>query len=152
MGFSLKTHICYITTNKAMQNISSLTWAKAAALVLAMGLIALGLYMSSLPPITLFRQWPYYLLPEPEIVVALGVILAISFAWAARALLWIFAKLHRIFSSLILVIAMSAEGFMHMFHIPHMEGWWISLVGGSAIIIASCSAWLAKWKGRNSHE
>lgn len=150
--FSLETRICYITTNSTMMNISKHTWAKIAALVLAASLLAFGLYMSSLPPITLFRQWPYYLLPEPKIVMGLGVIIAILHHWAAQALLWIAAKLHRIFSSLFLLLALGADGLLHIFSIPHMEGWWLSLVGGSVVISAAYTAWLTKWKSRHNHE
>lgn len=128
-----------------MKRLSQHQWGMGAALGLAVCLFALGLHMVSLPAIMLFRVWPYYLLPPPLVVMALGIIIALLHRYAALGLLWIAAKLHRIFSSLILILALGVDGLLHMLSIPHIEGWWLSLVGGSAIMTAF-SVWCEKHK------
>jgi hypothetical protein len=129
----------------SMKKLSQHQWGMGAALGLAACLFALGLYMAYLPAITLFRVWPYYLLPPPEVVMALGILIALFHKYAALGLLWIAAKLHRIFSSLILIVALGADGLLHVLSIPHMEGWWLSLLGSSALITA-LSVWVQKHK------
>ncbi len=129
----------------SMKKLSQHQWGMGAALGLGVFLFALGLYMAFLPAITLFRVWPYYLLPPPEMVMALGVLVALFHKHAAHGLLWIAAKLHRIFSSLFLIMALGADGLLHVLSIPHMEGWWLSLLGSSALITA-LSVWVQKNK------
>jgi hypothetical protein len=129
----------------SMKKLSQQQWGIGAALGLAVSLFALGLYMTFLPAITLFRVWPYYLLPPPEVVMVLGILVALFHKHAALGLLWIAAKLHRIFSSLFLIMALGADGLLHVLSIPHMEGWWLSLLG-SSVLISALSVWVQKNK------
>jgi hypothetical protein len=156
--------VCYITTNNftseffclwcefvtsqqivSMKTFTQQQWAVGAALGLAVGLFILGLHMAFLSAITLFRVWPYYLLPSPQVVMISSVLIVLLHKYAALGLLWIAAKLHRIFSSLLLIVALGADGLLHVLSIPHMEGWWLSLLGSSALITA-LSVWVQKHK------
>lgn len=129
----------------SMKKLSQQQFAMSAALGLAVSLFALGFYMAFLPAITLFRVWPYYLLPPPEVMMVMGIIVALFHKCASLGLLWIAAKLHRIFLSLILIFALGADGLLHVLSIPHIEGWWLSLLGSSALITA-LSVWVQKYK------
>lgn len=131
-------------------NISKEKLALIFIYLLAGGLCLLGIHMASLSAISLFRQWPYYLLPEPKTLWFLAVLLVWLRNKAASYLLWIAAKLHRTISLLLLVAALGADGLLHIFSIPHMEGWWVSLIGSSAALSA-VHIWIQKQRGRH-HE
>lgn len=109
----------------------------------SVALAALGLYMLTLPDIALFRQWPYRMLPRAEIVIALAVALGCFSRHAAHYVLWLGLKLYRIAAALMVLALMGAEGLLHVFSIPHVEGWWISLAG-SLIAASGIGAWLKK--------
>lgn len=122
---------------------------------LTLGLLVLGLYMLSLPDITLFRVWPYYLLPKPEILLGVAVLLAWFRVHAANALIWLGMKAHRWLSTLLMVGVMSADGLLHLFSIPHIEGWWLPLLG-SGVAASAINALLHTHKNKpdslHSHE
>ena len=114
------------------------------------GLLYLGFQMLSVPKIFLLVQRPYPILAyEGPILVAMAVGLAWFREWLAHRLVWIFMEIHRLISALLIMAVVGAEGFMHAFNIPHLEGWWIPLVGGGAAATAITS-WLRKWKKKSS--
>jgi hypothetical protein len=124
--------VCYITTNKACRMKSSRKLATFMVAILTAGLFVLGVQMLTLPKITLFSHWPYYMLPKGPIILILSVLLAWFHKPAARFLMWLGRKIHRWLSMLLMVAALGADGLLHLFSIPHVEGWWLPLLGSSA--------------------
>ena len=120
-------------------------------LLLALMLITLGLYILTLADIVRFRQWPYYMLPRGEIIIAVGIALALLCKQVSHYLLWIGNKLYRVIAALLVVALIGADGLLHVFSIPHMEGWWLSLAS-SLIAASGVSAWVEKVKKRHTHE
>lgn len=100
-------------------------------------LLLLGMRMLTIPKIFMLAQGPYSYLPYegPGLVVA-----AVLLAWfresAVRSLLWLFHELHRWLTALLAAVVMGAEGFMHVLGIPHIEGWWIPMLGSGAFVTA----------------
>ena len=109
-------------------------------------LLFLGLQSLSAPKLF---QLAYRLHPilthQGPVLVVLAILLAWFHEWAARKLIWLFAELYRWISTAIMLGIMSVEAMMHIFSIPHLEGWWVPLLGGSAIITA-VTAWFQKSK------
>lgn len=73
---------------------------------------------------------------------AFGVaaLLACFHRQAARGMIWISLQIHRWLSAMAMLGVLWVEAAMHMFNIPHMEGWWLPVVGGS--FISSTVAWI----------
>jgi hypothetical protein len=120
-------------------------------LLLALMLITLGLYILTLADIVRFRQWPYYMLPRGEIVIAVGIALAVFCKQVSHYLLWLGSKLYRVIAALLVVALIGADVLLHLFSIPHVEGWWLSLAS-SLIAASGISAWVETVKKRHSHE
>ncbi len=68
-------------------------------LFLALMLLALGLYMLTLTDIVRFRQWPYYMLPRGEIIIVVGILLAVFCKQVSHYLLWLGNKLYRVIAA-----------------------------------------------------
>lgn len=101
----------------------------------------LGLKWFALPPIyrlayTKSPLAPYY----GHTLMILAIALAWFHQWAAHFLRWLGGTLHRLLSSLLVIGALGLDATMHLFSIPHLEGWWLPLLSGSAI--AGIGTWL----------
>lgn len=120
-------------------------------LLFALMLMTLGLYMLTLADIVRFRQWPYYMLPRGEIIITVGIALAVFCKQVSHYLLWLGNKLYRVIAALMIFALIGADGLLHVFSIPHVEGWWLSLAS-SLIAASGISAWVEKYKKRHSHE
>jgi hypothetical protein len=119
--------------------------------ILTAGLLVLGVQMLTLPKITLFSHWPYYMLPKGPIVLILSVLLAWFHKPAAHFLIWLGRKIHRWLSMLLVIAALGADGLLHLFSIPHVEGWWLPLLGSGAAATA-IHALLHKHKNEPSQQ
>ncbi|MEZ5647687.1 MAG: hypothetical protein R3E60_01775 [Alphaproteobacteria bacterium] len=109
------------------------------------GLLFFGLQMLTIPRIFMLIRRPDAILPyEGPALVILAVLLAWFRKRAMRGLLWVFMETPRLISSLAIAAVIGAEGFMHMFTIPHLEGWWIPVLSGSTA--ATFGAWFYKCK------
>lgn len=120
-------------------------------LVMALMVAVFGLYMLTLPDITRFRQWPYYILPRGEVIVAVAILLVVFCRKVSRHLLWIGHKIYRVIAALLIFALIGADGLLHVLSIPHMEGWWLPLAS-SLIAASGVSAWVGKNKKRHGHE
>ncbi len=125
-----------------------MTESKSHAVALAVvalaivGLAALGMQFLLAPKIMLIAR-PLFAY-EGVLFIALAVLLAWFRDWAAHRLVWLCLEIHRLISTLITAAVIGAEGFMHIFGIPHVEGWWIPLLSGGAA--ATIGAWLQHWR------
>ena len=119
--------------------------AKAAIALAVAGLLILGLQFLTIPKIFMLINRPgSILLYEGPVLISLAVLLAWFREWATCKLLWLFEEMHRWLSGIIITAAVSLEGVMHVVGIPHVEGWWIPLIGGGSL--ATLSIWLQKWR------
>jgi hypothetical protein len=121
-------------------------WAHIVIALITFGLFALSLHMLQLPNIALFNHWFYSVLPPAELMLCFVVALAWFRAAAAQLLLRATLKITHGLSALIVVLAMSSEGFMHALSIPHVEGWWLPLIGSGAL-----ATYLSVWFYKNNH-
>jgi hypothetical protein len=114
------------------------------------GLFVWGVQFLTIPKIFMLAQRPYLFFEyQGPFLIALAILLAWFREWAAHKLMWVCLEVHRLASALAMAAVIGAEGFMHIFSIPHIEGWWIPLVsGGTATAV---SAWIHKRK-KKSHE
>lgn len=101
--------------------------------ILTVLLFVLGMQMLTLPAITLFKQFPYYILPKGPAVLVLALLAAWFRSHVTQAILWLGGKIHRWLTLLAALGIASSEGALHFFSIPHPEGWWIPLLGCGAI-------------------
>ena len=47
------------------------------------------------------------------------------------------SRAHRWLSLFLMFMLMSVDGLMHVFNVPHMEGWWVPVVGSSAAMVVT---------------
>lgn len=122
---------------------------RLALLVVSIAIAALlwwGFTLLTISPIhKMARIHSPLLYYQGHVLIALAVMLACFHRWVAKKLLWIAQELHRVVSALLMVSVIGIDAMMHVFSIPHMEGWWLPLFGGSAVI-SSLGAWLHQWQ------
>ena len=105
-----------------------------------------GLELLFIPPIyKLARMHSPLLYYEGHILILLSVLLAWCRGWAAEKVMWLCKEIHRWASALMVLGALAIDGSMHLLGIPHIEGWWLPLLGSSAFI-TGMSAWLHGWR------
>lgn len=115
----------------------------AVALIIAL-LLWWGLELLFIPPIYKLARMPHPLLYyEGHIAIALAVLMAWFHSRLALGILWLCAALHRAASALLVAGAIGIDAGMHVFSIPHPEGWWISVLGGSAFA-SGLFSWLER--------
>ena len=103
-----------------------------------------GLTILLLPPIyQLARTQNLLLHYEGHLLVALALVLVLSHRWAVAKILWISQEIHRWISALLMCGVIGIDAMMHVFNIPHMEGWWLPIFGGSAMT-SVIAGWLRK--------
>lgn len=128
-----------------MFHLKSQFIAKIAVALIVTALLFFGLQLLTIPKIFMLTHRPDSILPyEGPVLVTLAALLAWFREWAANKLVWLCLETHRLASSLIAAAVVGAEGFMHAFNIPQIEGWWIPLVSGGAA--ATFGVWFKKSK------
>lgn len=83
------------------------------------------------------------------LLILLASALAWFHEWAARMLVGLVLEVYRRIATFIMLAVIGAEGFMHIFSLPHLEGWWAPLLGSSAIATA-VTAWFHRSKSNSS--
>lgn len=121
-------------------------WANFAVYTLAALLCIAGLYTLHEPHTHEHAGW----LETFEQIVAyamlIGAALLIYFRQpAAENIRWFAARVHRWLSAIFLSALFGLESLLHVLGIPHMEGWWIPLLGSGALFSA-IAIWFGKWK------
>lgn len=117
----------------------------ATALLVAL-LVWWGLKWLDVPPVyRLARVSNPLFFYQGHILITLAVLLAWFHRWAANALLWLCGEVRRWASALMMMGVVIIDGSMHLLSIPHMEGWWLPILGGSAFI-TGMSVWLHQWR------
>lgn len=120
--------------------------ALAAIALLVTLLIWWGLKWLDVPPIyRLARVSNPLFFYQGHMLIMLAVLLAWFHRWAAGALLWLCGEVRRWASALMMLGVVMIDGSMHLLSIPHMEGWWLPIFGGSALL-TGMSAWLHQWR------
>ena len=93
-----------------------------------------GIKLLLLPPIYQFARsqstWLYY---EGYLFMGLAVVLVLCRRWLIEKLLWLSQEIHRIVSTLLMAGVIGMDVMMHIFSIPHMEGWWLPLFSGATV-------------------
>ncbi len=121
--------------NKFIRMIKPTLLSLCAVALLTAVLLWWGMQWLDMPPIyRLARAHSFLLRYQGHIIIASAVLLAWFRQRAALSLDWLAGKLHRWLSALILLSALWMDAAMHIFSIPHIEGWWLPLCGGSAFI------------------
>ncbi len=128
------------------KHMNPLRWALLCVALLIAGLLWWGIAWLDVSPIYKLTH-NFILLYRGYAIIALAIALTIFHRWAAYKMLWLGKKLHRWMSALMLMGVVMIEGSMHLLSIPHMEGWWITLFGGSAVISGTI-AWVQRWRER----
>ncbi len=90
-------------------------------------------------------HFPY----QAQLFFALALLLVCFYRRAVQGVLWVCREVYRLLSMALLFVALMIEGGLHLFHIPHVEGWWIPLIGGGAAASgAGAWAWFRQWRKR----
>lgn len=121
-------------------------WASFAIALLVVLLIWWALKWLDMPPVYRLARVsnPLFFYQGP-ILIALAVAVAWFHCSTANALLWVCGEVRRWASALMVMGVVIIDGSMHLLSIPHMEGWWLPIFGGSAFI-TGMSAWLHQWR------
>jgi len=126
-------------------------WALLLVALVAGILLWWGVEQLFIPPMyKLARMHNPFLYYEGYILIALSLTIACFHRWAARKLVWAAQEIHRWVSALLMVGVIGIDAMMHVFSIPHMEGWWLPLFGGSAAA-SVITGWLQRFKHRHSN-
>ncbi|NBX03510.1 MAG: hypothetical protein EBR02_05535 [Alphaproteobacteria bacterium] len=62
-----------------------------------------------------------------------------------RVLQWLSNRFCRWLSFLLMLLVVSSEWILHALNLPHVEGWWVPLMGSGAFA-STAAGWLYKWK------
>ena len=104
-------------------------------ILLAACIACRGIGVLLLPPIyQLARTQNFWLHYEGQFLLALAATLVVFQRWMIEKTLWVSQEIHRIASVLVMVWFIGIDAMMHVFNIPHIEGWWLPMVGGSAAL------------------
>ena len=117
--------------------------ALALVLLIAALIGAYGVRLCLLPPI--YQATGLYAAYEGPVLVMLALAMLVLARRLATRLLLLVHELHRLLSALLVMAALAIDGLMHLFNIPHMEGWWIPVVGSGAVL-GSVMPWLRQWR------
>jgi hypothetical protein len=129
-----------------MKHVTAYHWALMSISAIILALVWWGIAWLDVPPIyRLARLNNPILLYQGHILIMLAVVLAWFHRWAANKLLWLAREIHRWVSALMLMAAIVIDSSMHLLSIPHMEGWWLPLLGGSAFM-TGITAWFYQWR------
>jgi amino acid transporter len=108
------------------------------AKILSIGLIfvvfILGISFLNIPLVYKLTTNNPLILYKGYLLIALSLVLVWKYKWLENKLVWAVEKVHRALSSILIIIALGIDGLMHIFNIPHMEGWWISIIAGSTFL------------------
>lgn len=147
--FSIIEHICYITTNdanaKTKPDYPSIHTAHSTYVDSTWVAYTNAVRHHTLPAVAILytATWRG---ADCSGSIACGVC-----RQAARYLLWISNKIYRVISALLVFALIGADGLLHVFNIPHIEGWWLPLAS-SLIAASGVNALVEKYKRRHSHE
>jgi|GEM_PF-6849589 len=111
------------------------------------GLLSMGLLTLSDAKISTLAAGDDFLMNySGQILVLLSVALAFFHKPAANVLIWLFHKMHRWLSLLLMSCVAGSEALMHILNIPHIEGWWLPMLEGGVIItiFTTAVAWAHK--------
>ncbi|MFN5351847.1 MAG: hypothetical protein ACK5BE_04445 [Alphaproteobacteria bacterium] len=80
------------------------------------------------------------------LLVFLACLLVIFYRWLVNKIIWLSQEVYRLVSAIIMVLMVGIEGALHFFSIPHIEGWWIPMLGGG--LITTVVAYFHKLKSK----
>ena len=113
---------------------------------LLIGLVVWGSELLFIPPVIkqarLHSTFWYY---QGYLLIAVAILLLCFHRLAIKKIMWIYQEVHRWMSALMMMGVVMIDSSMHLLSIPHMEGWWLPIFGGSAFI-TGMSAWLHQWR------
>lgn len=130
-----------MTTESRKSDVIALAIVGAGIL----GLLFFGIRLLAAPEILLSTKPQLYY--AGWLMLLSAALLAWFRHWVVDRLTWFGRGMHRLLISLFMVLLMGMETFLHLFHIPHMEGWWWPLIGGSAFV-TGLSVWFCKLQGK----
>ena len=120
--------------------------ALCVVVLMILGLLWWGVTLLNLPPVyRLARMNNPMLHYQGHALIAFAMLLALFYRPAVKSFLWLGREIHRLASVAMMFGVVIIDGSMHLFNIPHMEGWWLPLLGGSTLI-SSLGAWLHHWR------
>lgn len=128
-----------------MMRIITHHWALLLLIALVLGFVAVGIVWLDVPPIYRLAHNTPFILYRGYIALALAGVLACAHRWVINKILWLSVQIHRWLSALAMLSVVGIDATMHVLNIPHMEGWWIPLLGGSGLV-SSSFLWLKRKK------
>jgi hypothetical protein len=103
-----------------------------------------GVTLLNMPPVyRMVRAHNAILLYQGYVLLGSAVLLAWFHDLAAHKMVWLGARLHRWVAALVMVCVLWAEGTMHLINVPHLEGWWMPILGSG--VCTGVLAYLTKW-------
>ena len=125
-------------------------WAKTVIALVVAALLCAGWKFLILPPIYKLARIQNPLFHyEGYILIIMAVMLTWFYRLAVDKLAWCAQEIHRLVSALLMVSVIGIDVIMHAFSIPHMEGWWLPMFGGSAAA-SVITGWLQRFRQRHS--
>ena len=128
-----------------MTRLITFYWAHILLGMLILSLVALSITWLDVPPIYRLTHHNPFMLYRGYVVLGLVALLACFHRWAIAKMIWLSMQIHRWVSALVMLSVIGVDASMHVLNIPHMEGWWMPLIGSSGAI----SSLIFKYKTKN---
>ncbi len=82
---------------------------------------------------------------QSYVLIGLGLLAAALNKYAVRGLEWLLNKIYRAVSFILMLGVLFSESVLHLLNVPHVEGWWIPILGSSVFATAT-AAWIYKFR------
>lgn len=126
------------------------------ARILSTGLILvifiLGISFLNIPLVYKLTTNNPLILYKGYLLIVLSLALAWKHRWLESKLTWAVEKIHRALSTILIILALGIDGLMHIFNIPHMEGWWITIIAGSSFLTWLSAGFCSHFAKKTCHE
>lgn len=120
-----------------MMRVSMHHWPLLLVIILVLCLVAVGMMWLDVPPIYRLAHHAPFMVYRGYMALGLASLLVCTHRWVIGKMLWLSMHLHRWVSALAMLGVVGIDASMHILNIPHTEGWWVPLIGGSGLISSS---------------
>ncbi len=135
-----------------MKRIITQHWAVLLLILLVLCLVALGVMWLDVPPIYRIAHHAPFMVYRGYVALGLAALLVCAHRWVIGKMMWLSAQIYRWVSALTMLGVVGIDATMHLLNVPHMEGWWLPLIGGSGLISSSLLWLKQKAINKNRHK
>lgn len=107
--------------------------ARTLSIGLIFVILVWGISLLNISPIYKITNNNPIFLYKGHLLILLAIILAFKHQLLENKLIWVADKIHRAISAIAVLGIIGIEGIMHILSMPHIEGWWVSIIASSSL-------------------